>query len=77
MIRFLKRKLLLCIFLVALFLSLKRYLPEIGSTVGKWISGAADERVTAAFSKMLDAFSEGSKEAVEVFADGLRSAESN
>ncbi len=73
MFRFLRRKLMLCIFLIALFLTLKRYIPEIGSTIGRWISGTADGRVSSAFSNMLEAFSESSKEAVEVFADGLRS----
>ena len=72
MFRYLRKKLMLCIFLVALFLALKRHIPEIGNTIGKWISGTADGRVSAAFSSMLEAFSEGSKEVVEVFADGLQ-----
>lgn len=72
MIRFLRRKLLFCIFLIALFLTLKRFIPEIGSTIGRWISGTADERVSSVFSEMLESFTESTKDAVEVFADGLQ-----
>ena len=74
MLRFFRRKIRFCIFIVAAFAILKLYLPDFGSRIGSWISGTQDSRVVQAFSEMLNAFSEGDsvREAVEVFCDGLQ-----
>lgn len=58
-----------CSLLIALALTLKFALPEIGATVGDWIAGAADNRVSEAIASFSAALSEGEslKEAVEVF----------
>lgn len=79
MLRFLRRKLLLCVLLIVGFAALKQLLPEIGNAVGGWISGTGDSRVAAAFSQMYDALSEGHGmgKAVEVFFDGLQDTRPN
>lgn len=71
-LRFIRRKIMLIICIVALFASLKLFLPKIGQQIGNWISGTQDSRVMQAFSEMLGSFSDGIGEAVEVFCDGLQ-----
>lgn len=74
MLRFLRKKILLFVWIVVAFVSLKLFLPEIGSRIGEWIAGTRDSRVAQAFSEMLGSFTEGNgvREAVEVFCDGLQ-----
>lgn len=77
MLRFLRRKFFFCILLIALFLTFKKHIPEIGNKIGNWIAGTADKRVASTVSNMLDSFSSSTKEAVEVFCDGLRNFETD
>ncbi|MBE6984877.1 MAG: hypothetical protein E7434_04560 [Ruminococcaceae bacterium] len=79
MFRFLRRKLVQCIFLIAIFFALKKFVPEIGKAIGEWIGGTRDSGVAAAFSEMYDAFNngEGAKKAMEVFCDGLFNAQTD
>lgn len=74
MLRFLRRKLVLCFFLIFTFLALKHLLPTVGREVGQWVSGMGDSRVAEAFSRMCQALGggEGVGKAVEVFCDGLQ-----
>lgn len=79
MLRFVRRKLVLCIVLIAGFCALKERLPQIGETISGWIFGTKDSRVASAFSEMYKSFSDGKGigEAVEVFYDGLQSENSD
>ena len=72
MLRFLRRKIMLIFCIIAMFVSLKLFLPKIGQQIGTWISGTQDSRVVQAFSEMFGSFSDGIGVAVEVFCDGLQ-----
>ncbi len=74
MFRFLRRKLVLCFFLIFAFLALKQLLPGVGREIGQWFSGMGDSRVAEAFSRMCRALGggEGVSKAVEVFCDGIQ-----
>lgn len=74
MFRFLRRRLVLCFFLIFTFLALKRFLPDVGHEIGQWFSGLGDSRVAEAFSRMCRALGggEGLNQAVEVFCNGLQ-----
>lgn len=64
-----RRVTIMCSLLIALALTLKFALPELGETVGDWIAGAAENRVSAAIESFSASLSEGGslREAVEVF----------
>ena len=72
MLRYIRRKVVFCIILIALFLSLKKHIPDLGQTIGKWISGTADGQVSSVFSRVIDSFADSTSKAVEVFFDGIR-----
>ena len=73
MLRFLCKKIRLCILIIAIFAILKLSLPNIGKQIGAWISGAEDSRIAEAWSEMINSFSDGGvRKAVEVFYDGLQ-----
>jgi len=74
LLRFIRRKLVLCVLLITSFAFLKEKLPQAGRYIGQWISGEHASHVVEAFSGMFEAFSdgEGLEAAVEVFKDGLQ-----
>lgn len=75
LIRFICRKAVVCIVLVALAISLKQALPSIGKTVGGWISGSRENRVSQAVSNVLETLQNGDglKNAMEVFRESIAS----
>ena len=64
-----RRAAVLCSLLVLLALSLKFMLPELGETVGGWIAGAAENRVSATIESFSASLSGGGslRDAMEVF----------
>ena len=60
---------ILCSLLILLALTLKFTLPGLGQTVGDWIAGAEENRVSAAIESFAASLSDGGslREAVEVF----------
>lgn len=74
-LRWLRRKLVLLLILLALAITLKRAYPALGARVGRWISGMEDERVAQAVSSVVSSISEGDKikKVVEVFRETMLS----
>lgn len=72
-----QRRIIICLLLVIFVLVMKQKHPQLGQTVGEWISGSKDTRIARAVSSMMDSLSEGEdlKTAVEVFREGWSSAE--
>lgn len=79
MLRFIRRKLVLCVILLVGFCAIKEELPNVKKTISGWIFGKKDSRMASAFSEMYESFSDGKGigEAVEVFYDGLQSENSD
>lgn len=77
--RFLRRKIVQCIFLLAAAIIIKQAYPAIGAQVGGWISGMADSRIAQAVSSMLSSLSDGDslKDAVEVFHENIQNPAQN
>ena len=65
---------MVCIGLLGLVLILKYAFPATGQQIGKWISGAEDNRVAQAFSDLFSSLSdgEGIQTAVEVFREKIQ-----
>ena len=74
MLRFLLRKLCLVVVIFALLSWLKQSTAPFSDTVGTWISGVQEHRITQAFEDMLDSLSQGNgvKYSVEVFREALQ-----
>ena len=67
-----QRRIIVCLLIVIFALVVKQKYPQIGQTVGEWISGSRDSRIARAVSSMVDSLSDGEdlKTAVEVFCEG-------
>ena len=69
-----QRRIIVCLLIVIFVLVMKQKHPQLGETVGQWISGTGDTRIAKAVSSMLESLSEGDdlKTAVEVFCEGWK-----
>ena len=74
MLRFLLRKLWLILIIFALLTWFKQATAPISETVGSWISGAREMRITQAFHEMVAALSNGDgiQDTLEVFRETLQ-----
>ena len=74
MIRFILRKICLLLLIFAFLTWLKQATAPVSDTIGAWVSGAKEHRMTQAFSEMIDAISQGDsiKNSVEVFREALQ-----
>lgn len=74
MIRWLIGKIIFIIGLVTLVLFIKNNSAEIGQTIGDWITGRDDNRISQAVSTFVDDLSdgEGLSDAVEAFCENLQ-----
>ncbi len=74
MLRFFRKKLVTCIILILLFVTLKQKAPEFGNYIEKWITGSNDNRAVEVISDMYDALRGGAgiSKAVEVLCDQLQ-----
>ena len=72
-----QRRIIVCLLIVIFVLVMKQKHPQLGETVGQWISGTKDSRVARAVSSMVESLSEGEdlKTAVEVFCEGWSGTE--
>lgn len=72
--RHFRRNVLICAVILTTAFLLKYAYPSAGAKVGQWISGAQENRVTAAVSDLLEELSHGSgiTNAVEVFYETIR-----
>lgn len=72
-----QRRIIVCLLIVIFVLVMKQKHPQLGQTVGRWISGAKDSRAARAVSSMVESLSEGEdlKKAVEVFCEGWNGME--
>lgn len=71
-----QRRIIFCLLIVIFVLVMKQRHPDLGQTVGQWISGTKDTRIARAVSSMVDSLSAGEdlKRAVEVFCEGWEAA---
>lgn len=74
MIGWLIRKFIFFVGLVTVVMFLKTNSSEISETIGNWITGREDNRVSQAVSRFVDSLSEGNglSDAVEVFYENLQ-----
>lgn len=74
MIRFFRRKLVACVVLIMLFITLKQKVPAIGNRIGQWIAGCDESYAKEVFSEVYDAFvgGEGVEKVMEVLGDKLQ-----
>lgn len=72
MLRWIMKKLLLCIALLSLFYYLNEKNPQWMQNLGRWIGGEVGNKVSVAVSNMLERAGESSglSDAVEVFREG-------
>lgn len=72
-----QRRIIVCLLIVIFVLVMKQKHPQLGETIGQWISGTKDSRVARAVSSMVESLSEGEdlKTAVEVFCEGWSGTE--
>ncbi len=72
-----QRRIIVCLLIVIFVLVMKQKHPQLGETVGQWISGTKDSRAARAVSSMVDSLKDGEdlKTAVEVFCEGWSGTE--
>lgn len=72
-----QRRIIVCLLIVIFVLVMKQKHPQLGETIGQWISGTKDSRAVRAVSSMVESLSEGEdlKTAVEVFCEGWNGTE--
>lgn len=77
--RRIRRTVCFCIVVAALAILLKYEFPQVGSTVGKWISGLGNTEIAQAFSSMVSSLSDGNGflDSIEVFHENLQTEHSD
>jgi hypothetical protein len=70
----LRKKIAICLGLLLAAFFLKFTLPGAGDRIGKWVSGAQDNRVSEAISGLISSLGDGERidNAVEVFYETIK-----